>query len=299
MHSAPLPHPFVRQSKLFSALPVLAIEKIENRKNPSIFFLFSFSFSKTSNLSYREKKKRFRSFEYSANFKFYIAILKTIVQSRAILTSVHRISRRVVGGAVALRLILVNPAGGVHAATHILARFPSVADAGLVRIAVASGVAGALKSVQCFPTLGVHATRSSQTLVPAFETFQIIKKVQMRDSRLISVTFLAVDLRIPIVAGRTRALRFPANHSALRVEPAHAMLEAGVRAYPVLAAPFVRLAVLVPVALQLVALLAWLPLEPFRAQANRPVIRHAAQSIDSTRRSVCRTRILALAIDAR
>lgn len=299
MHSAPLPHPFVRQSKLFSALPVLAIEKIENRKNPSIFFLFSFSFSKTSNLSYREKKKRFRSFEYSANFKFYIAILKTIVQSRAILTSVHRISRRVVGGAVALRLILVNPAGGVHAATHILARFPSVADAGLVRIAVASGVAGALKSVQCFPTLGVHATRSSQTLVPAFETFQIIRKVQMRDSRLISVTFLAVDLRIPIVAGRTRALRLPVNHSTLRVEPAHAMLEAGVRAYPVLAAPFVRLAVLVPVALQLVALLAWLPLEPFRAQANRPVIRHAAQSIDSARRSVCRTWILALAIDAR
>lgn len=211
----------------------------------------------------------------------------------------HRISRRVVGGAVALRLILVNPAGGVHAATHILARFPSVADAGLVRIAVASGVAGALKSVQCFPTLGVHATRSSQTLVPAFQTFQIIRKVQMRDSRLISVTFLAVDLRIPIVAGRTRALRLPANHPALRVEPAHAMLEAGIRAYPVFAAPFVRLAVLVPMALQLVALLAWLPLEPFRAQANRPVIRHAAQSIDSARRSVCRTRILALAIDAR
>lgn len=112
------------------------------------------------------------------------------------------------------------------------------------------------------------------------------------------ITFLAVDLRISIVAGRARALRLPVNHPALRVEPAHAMLEAGIRANPVLAAPFVRLAVLVPMALQLIALLAWLPLEPFRAQANRPVIRHAAQSIDSAWRPVCRTRILALAIDA-
>lgn len=41
MHSAPLPHPFVRQSKLFSALPVLAIGKIENhREHPSIFSFF-------------------------------------------------------------------------------------------------------------------------------------------------------------------------------------------------------------------------------------------------------------------
>lgn len=81
----------------------------------------------------------------------------------------HRIPGRKIGWAVALRLILVNPASSVHAATHILARFPSVADAGLVRIAVASGIAGALESVQCFSTLRVHATRSSQTLVPAFE----------------------------------------------------------------------------------------------------------------------------------
>lgn len=76
-------------------------------------------------------------------------------------TGVHRIPGRVIGRAVALRLILVNPARGVHAATHILAQLPSVADAGLVRVAVASGVAGALKSVQRFPALGVHATRPS------------------------------------------------------------------------------------------------------------------------------------------
>lgn len=101
------------------------------------------------------------------------------------------------------------------------------------------------------------------------------------------------------MAGRTRALRLPVDHPALRVEPAHAVLEAGIRAHPVLAAPFVRLAVVVPMALQLVALSAWLPLEPFRAQANRPVVRHAAQSVDSARRPVRRARVLALAIDAR
>lgn len=97
---------------------------------------------------------------------------------------------------------------------------------------------------------------------------------------------------------RTRALRLPINHPALRVEAAHTVLEAGIRAHTVLAAPFVGLAVLVSMALQLIALLAGLPLEPFWAQTHRSVIRHAAQSIDSAGRSICGTRILALAIDA-
>lgn len=93
-----------------------------------------------------------------------MVILNSVIKnnkSNRILTSVHRVPGRIIGRAVALRLILVNPASGVRAATHILAQFPSVADAGLVRIAVASGVAGALKSVQRLPALRVHAARSS------------------------------------------------------------------------------------------------------------------------------------------
>lgn len=129
-------------------------------------------------------------------------------------------------------------------------------------------------------------------------SFKLLFKENSSESRVL-ITFLAVDLRVSIMAGRTRALRLPVDHPALRIEPAHAVLEAGIRAHPVLAAPFVRLAVVVPMALQLVALSAWLPLEPFRAQANRPVVRHAAQSVDSARRPVRRARVFALAIDAR
>lgn len=71
----------------------------------------------------------------------------------------------------------------------------------------------------------------------------------------------------------------PINYSALRVEATHAVLQARVRANAVLAATLVRLAVVVVMALQLVALLARLSLVAFRTQAHRAMIRDAAQRV--------------------
>lgn len=94
-------------------------------------------------------------------------------------------------------------------------------------------------------------------------------------------TFLTVDLRIAKVSRRARALRLSVNHSALRVEAAHAVLQARIRADPVLAATLVGLAILVAMALQLVALLARLTLVALRAQAHRAMVRDAAERVYS------------------
>jgi len=92
-------------------------------------------------------------------------------------------------------------------------------------------------------------------------------------------TFLAVDLRVAKVSRRARALRLPVNHSTLRVEATHAMLQARIRANPELAATFVRLAVIVVMAFQLVAFLARLALVTFRAQAHCAMIRDATERV--------------------
>jgi len=94
-------------------------------------------------------------------------------------------------------------------------------------------------------------------------------------------TFLAVDLRITKVSRWTRALRLPVNHSALRVEAAHAMLQARIRANPVFTATFVRLAVIIVMAFQLVAFLAWFALITFRTQTHRAMVRDATERVYS------------------
>lgn len=81
------------------------------------------------------------------------------------LTSMHRIARWIVGWAVTLRLVVINTTGSIHSTASILAKFSSVADASLMRIAVTSRIAGALESVQGLPAFRVHAARSSQTFV--------------------------------------------------------------------------------------------------------------------------------------
>lgn len=93
-----------------------------------------------------------------------------------------------------------------------------------------------------------------------------------------------------------RTLRLPVHHSALRVEATNAVLKARVRANPVIAAPFVRLAVVVPVALQLVAFLARFSLETFRAQADCAVVGNATESVDTARRAIGGAWVLALAV---
>lgn len=80
------------------------------------------------------------------------------------------IARRIIRWTIALWLILVDPAGSVHAATHVLAQFSSVADADLMRIPAASGVAGTLETVQSLPAPRVYAARPSQALVSSWDT---------------------------------------------------------------------------------------------------------------------------------
>lgn len=101
-----------------------------------------------------------------------------------------------------------------------------------------------------------------------------------------SSTFLAVDLRIAIVPRWAGALGLPADNPALRVEAADTVLQARVRADAVFAAPFVRLAVVVPMALELVALLTRFSLETFRAETDCAVIGDATESVDSTGRAI-------------
>lgn len=94
-------------------------------------------------------------------------------------------------------------------------------------------------------------------------------------------TFLAVDLWIANVSRWTRALRLPVNHPTLRVKAADAVLQARIRANSVFAATFVRLAIVVVVALQLIAFLARLALVALRTQAHRTMIGDATKCIYS------------------
>lgn len=77
----------------------------------------------------------------------------------------HWVAEWIVRRTVALGLVLVNPTRSVHTATSVLAELSALADAGLMWIALAAGVASALESVQSLPALGVHSARSSQALV--------------------------------------------------------------------------------------------------------------------------------------
>lgn len=81
----------------------------------------------------------------------------------------------------------------------------------------------------------------------------------------------------------TGALRLSVDHSTLRVEAADTVLQARIRTNSVLAATFVRLAVVVVMALELIALLARLALVTFRTQADRAMARHATESVYSAR----------------
>lgn len=85
------------------------------------------------------------------------------------------------------------------------------------------------------------------------------------------------------MSGWTGALRLPVDHAALRVEATNAVLQARIRANSVLAATFVRLAIVIVMAFQLVALLTRLALIPFGAQAHRTMIRDAAECVYSAR----------------
>lgn len=78
----------------------------------------------------------------------------------------HWIARWIIRWTIALRLILVNSTGRVDAAASVLAQI-AVAEACLMRIALASWIARALETVQSLPTLGVNAARSSQTFISA------------------------------------------------------------------------------------------------------------------------------------
>lgn len=145
---------------------------------------------------------------------------------------------------------------------------------------------------------------SSPPEIPIENTVGLLpNSISIKEHRKMStipcVTFLAVDLRISIVSRWTRALSFPVDHPALRVETADAMLQARIRAYSILAAAFVGLAVVVPMTLQLVAFLTRFSLKSFWTQANCSVIRNATQGVDPARRSIGRAWILALAGDAR
>lgn len=111
-------------------------------------------------------------------------------------------------------------------------------------------------------------------------------------------TFLAVDLGIPVMSRWTRALRLPTDHSALCVEPANTVLQARIRADSIFAATFVRLAIVIPMTLQLIALLARLTLETFWTETHCPVIGHAAQRVNTTGRTIGGARIFALATNA-
>lgn len=86
--------------------------------------------------------------------------------------------------------------------------------------------------------------------------------------------------------GRTGALRVPINHSAPRIEAANSMLQARIRAMALLAAPLVRLAVVVSVTLQFHALLRGFALMALGAQANCPVPGDFAQRVHAASGSV-------------
>lgn len=77
------------------------------------------------------------------------------------------------------------------------------------------------------------------------------------------------------------------------------MLQTRICANSILATPFVWLAVIVVMAFQLVAFLARLTLVTLRAQADRAMIRDAAERVYTARRTVSGARILALAVRAR
>lgn len=96
-----------------------------------------------------------------------LAISLSIDVTLQLLTAMHRIAEWEVRWTVALRLVLVDPAGSVQSATSVLAELSSLADASLVWVSVASRVASALEAVQGFSALGVHAAGSPQALVPS------------------------------------------------------------------------------------------------------------------------------------
>lgn len=93
------------------------------------------------------------------------------------------------------------------------------------------------------------------------------------------LTLLAIDLRIAKVSRRARTLCLPVDNATLRIEAAHAVLQAWIRADSVFAATLVRLAVVVVMALELIALLARLALVTLRAQAHRAMVRDAAERV--------------------
>lgn len=82
-------------------------------------------------------------------------------------TFVHWIARWMIRWTVALRLILINSTGCIDTATSILAEIAG-AEAGLVRIAVASRIACAFETVHSLSAFGVDAARSSQALISAW-----------------------------------------------------------------------------------------------------------------------------------
>lgn len=190
----------------------------------------------------------------------------------------HRIAEREIRWTITLWLVLVDATGSVQSATSVLAELPTIADTGLMRVPVASRIAGALESVQSLPALGVYSTGSSQALISSF---------------------LAVDLGIAVVSRWTRALSLSVDNSALRVEPADTVLQTRIGTDSILAAPFVRLAVVVTMTLQLVALLTRFTLEALWTETHRAMIRYATESVDTTGRAIGGARILALAVYAR
>lgn len=187
------------------------------------------------------------------------------------------ISGREVRRTIALRLILVNATRGVYTALRVPADVSALANATPIGIPVTSRLASAFEAAGSISTYRVDSAGSSQTLVS---------------------TFVTVDLGISKVTRRTGALCVPVHNATLSVEPAHTVLQAGIRANPVDAATFVRFAILVPVALQLVTFLARLALEALGAKTYGAVIRYATERVDSARRSSGRARIRALTVCA-
>lgn len=81
----------------------------------------------------------------------------------------------------------------------------------------------------------------------------------------------------------TRALSVSVDDAALRVEAASSVVQTRIRAYTIVAASLVGLAVLVSVALELVALLARFALVSLGTQANGSMVRHPAQRVYTAR----------------